>query len=565
MESLVDIEDLVKRECLQEEDEIGEQILSTLTDDFLCSFRTVLIAWYIEKRRRMPWRGDNTTIPISAYSVWVSEVMLQQTRVETVVNYWGKWMDVFPTVSALAAATPDEVNRLWAGLGYYRRAQNLLAGARYIVEKHNGEIPRQKDALLAVPGIGPYTAGAISSIAFSLPEPVVDGNVLRVFSRLFACHLQQGSGKLEKLCWKLGGVLLDRQRPADFNQAIMELGATLCKPTNPSCKTCPVRYFCGARKLVDWTATHNDESKLTTVVKVAHKLNISVPANLQTRIQSIPRDVTFFPRKVEKKTSKDVQLLVHVIRRIDEHRPGRYLFIRRSSKGLLANQWEFPNFPLQNVKADDSDEIEIEPYKNNTLELWRQHKDIRDNYFQRSFGAIWLSESHPDSKTNNLNNESELSMLFESRKEPSPLSDPIVHIFSHERHTMHVLLDEVVVIELADALMTGNERFAWMTSNEIISRGITTGCKKILQQIEGLSVDGPVSPKKRKTIDAMEQPKSTNKVRLKTEFEVIDLTDEADNKNPFAAFAAMTTKPACLFSTPNILPKPTTSKSKKLD
>lgn len=218
-------------------------------------FRHRLINWYIQNRRPLPWRGDTIDgeIPpaISPYGVWISEIMAQQTRIATVIPYWNRWMKTYPTVHELAASTEEEVNKLWAGLGYYRRARQLLAGAKEVVNKFNGQIPFEIDDLLKIPGIGPYTAGAISSIAFNKPNSLVDGNVIRVLSRLRAVPYEIGTKQLESLMWKIAADIVDPDRPGDFNQGLMELGATICTPTSPACGLCSVQSICRAKKIVD--------------------------------------------------------------------------------------------------------------------------------------------------------------------------------------------------------------------------------------------------------------------------------------------------------------------------
>jgi A/G-specific adenine glycosylase len=175
--------------------------------------------------------------------------MLQQTQVKTVLGYYERWMQRFPTVSALAQANEAEVLHAWQGLGYYSRARRLLAGARAIAERHGGEVPRALSALLALPGIGPYSAGAIASIAFGLPEPLVDGNVVRVLSRLFALRGDPARAPLKAELWRLARELVPPGRAADFNQGLMELGAMLCTPTSPRCAECPVSAQCRALEL----------------------------------------------------------------------------------------------------------------------------------------------------------------------------------------------------------------------------------------------------------------------------------------------------------------------------
>jgi A/G-specific adenine glycosylase len=170
--------------------------------------------------------------------------MLQQTQVKTVMSYYERWMERFPTVKALAAADDADVLHAWQGLGYYSRARRLLAGARVVAERHDGQLPDDVQALLALPGIGPYSAGAIASIAFGLPEPIVDGNVVRVLCRIFALRGDPAKAPLKKQLWHLASELVRGEDPAALNQSLMELGAMICTPTSPRCPECPVREQC---------------------------------------------------------------------------------------------------------------------------------------------------------------------------------------------------------------------------------------------------------------------------------------------------------------------------------
>lgn len=333
--SLADIEDLV--DCFRKQSVPDNAVESIVFK------RSQLLSWYRENRRHLPWRGDNTHIAPSPYGTWISEIMLQQTRVETVIDYWKRWMEAFPSLESLSEATPDDVNKLWAGLGYYRRAQQLLKGAQFVMKEFNGVIPSNVDELLKIPGIGPYTAGAIASIAFGKAVPLVDGNVIRVFSRLYGISAEIGGagGVMDKTCWSLAGTLVDPVDPGAFNQALMELGATVCKPTSPLCETCPVRGVCVAKALVEHKQSHiSDES-----------------------LADLPNEVTIFPRKVAKKKPLEVILSVGVlIASGDDDKEVKYLFSRRPAKGLLANQWEFPSVVLSSVvpevDEDEADESE---------------------------------------------------------------------------------------------------------------------------------------------------------------------------------------------------------------
>ncbi|MFN3653437.1 MAG: A/G-specific adenine glycosylase [Armatimonadota bacterium] len=206
--------------------------------------RTELLAWFQREQRDLPWRRDP-----SPYAVWVSEMMLQQTQVATVIPYYERWMARFPTLESLAAADEQEVLHAWQGLGYYSRARNLLRGAREVVERLAGVLPRDPAALRALPGIGPYTAGAIASIAYNVPAPIVDGNVIRVLTRLGALRGDPQRAPLKQQLWRLAELLVPRESARDFNPALMELGATVCVPVNPRCGRCPVAAECDARRL----------------------------------------------------------------------------------------------------------------------------------------------------------------------------------------------------------------------------------------------------------------------------------------------------------------------------
>ena len=199
-------------------------------------FRGRLLAWYDAHARDLPWRKSQ-----DPYRVWVSEIMLQQTRVAAVIAHYHEFLRRFPTVQSLAAAREASVLAAWSGLGYYRRARRLHAAAKVVVRQYGGKLPRTAEQWRELPGIGQYTAAAIASIAFDEPVAVVDGNVDRVFGRLLGVRLT--SGKL----WCRAEALLDRTRPGDFNQAVMELGATVCTPKAPACATCPLLEFCATR------------------------------------------------------------------------------------------------------------------------------------------------------------------------------------------------------------------------------------------------------------------------------------------------------------------------------
>jgi A/G-specific adenine glycosylase len=208
--------------------------------------QSILLRWAEASLRDLPWRRER-----DPYRVWVSEVMLQQTRVETVIPYYERWIARFPSIETLAKASLEEVLKHWEGLGYYARARNLLRAAGIVVRKHGGRLPDKKSDLLALPGIGPYTAGAILSIAFGQDAAVLDGNVRRVLSRLFAIDDDPKDGATRRKLWSLAGSLIPSGRAGIFNEALMDLGAVICTPKGPQCTLCPLPDLCQAYQLGD--------------------------------------------------------------------------------------------------------------------------------------------------------------------------------------------------------------------------------------------------------------------------------------------------------------------------
>ncbi|HEU4534162.1 MAG TPA: A/G-specific adenine glycosylase, partial [Polyangiaceae bacterium] len=209
---------------------------------FAQAFDGALSGWFGRHARDLPWRRDR-----AAYRVWVSEVMLQQTRVATVIAYFERFLARFPDLAALAAAAEGDVLALWSGLGYYRRARGLHRGAREVVERFGGELPRTVDELRTIRGIGAYTAGAVASLAFGVRAPLVDGNVMRVFARVFALEGDVKAGATQRQVWTIAAAMIEHARaPGPFNEALMELGATVCVPRDPLCLVCPVRSLCRA-------------------------------------------------------------------------------------------------------------------------------------------------------------------------------------------------------------------------------------------------------------------------------------------------------------------------------
>jgi len=204
--------------------------------------RRRLLAWYSRRQRSLPWR--ETSDP---YRIWISEIMLQQTQVDTVIPYYQRFMKYFPDVHALAGAELAQVLKAWENLGYYSRAKNIHKAARIIIDRFAGRIPDTPDAIKTLPGIGEYSAGAILSIAHGKPLPAVDGNVRRILSRVFAIRRPVDDPREQKKLHALAATLVPAKRPGDFNQALMDLGATICKPKNPGCAVCPIAAWCRAQ------------------------------------------------------------------------------------------------------------------------------------------------------------------------------------------------------------------------------------------------------------------------------------------------------------------------------
>ncbi|MBP2635287.1 MAG: mutY 1 [Firmicutes bacterium] len=258
---------------------------------------TQLLDWYYQRSRDLPWRADK-----DAYKIWVSEIMLQQTRVEAVKNYYTRWMERFPTPADLAEASEQEVLTYWQGLGYYSRARNLLAGVREVCAEYGGKVPDDPAVIQSLPGVGEYTAGAIASIAYDRPVPAIDGNVLRVFSRLFCLEEDITKQTTKRQVKSLVREYMSKQYPGDFNQALMDLGAMVCIPRQPRCELCPLINLCEA---------------------YAREVQNTLPVR---------------PAKKEQKLVKLAAGLVV--------KDGNYLVHQRPATGLLAAMWEFPTAEL---------------------------------------------------------------------------------------------------------------------------------------------------------------------------------------------------------------------------
>jgi A/G-specific adenine glycosylase len=253
-----------------------------------------LLAWYQQNKRSLPWRDHP-----DPYAVWVSEIMLQQTRVETVIPYFERWLTKFPNIAALAAADEQDVLNLWEGLGYYSRARNLHKAAKVVVAEYGGKLPKTANTLQKLPGIGRYTAAAVASMAFGRDAAALDGNIRRVYARIFNVDMPLGSTEAEKLFWDLAEQHLPRGEAGDYNQSLMDLGATICTPRNPNCDACPVQMHCEA-----------------------YQLDI--------------QDMRPVP-KAKKEVPHHIQVAAVIVQE------GRVLLAQRPSEGLLGGMWEFPN------------------------------------------------------------------------------------------------------------------------------------------------------------------------------------------------------------------------------
>ncbi|MCL6603256.1 MAG: A/G-specific adenine glycosylase [Paenibacillus sp.] len=259
-----------------------------------------LLEWYHQQKRDLPWRRHR-----NPYYIWVSEIMLQQTRVDTVIPYFQRFIERFPSVEALADAPEEDVLKCWEGLGYYSRARNLQHAARQVKEQYGGNVPDDKEAVFSLKGVGPYTAGAILSIAFNRPEPAVDGNVMRVLSRYFLIEDDIAKGPTRIKMERLAAELIPEGTASHFNQALMELGALVCTPKSPRCLTCPVMEHCAGR---------------------------------------IAGCETSLPVKTKAKPPRPEERLAALIEGRGAH-AGRVLIRQRPTSGLLARMWELPHWP----------------------------------------------------------------------------------------------------------------------------------------------------------------------------------------------------------------------------
>ncbi|TRY71055.1 hypothetical protein TCAL_02406 [Tigriopus californicus] len=429
--------------------------------------RQALLAWYDDNQRTLPWRTiakSERDLNIRGYAVWVSEIMLQQTQVATVIDYYKRWMAKWPDLSALSQASLDEVNEMWSGLGYYSRGRRLREGALKVVENLGGQIPSTSQELMKqLPGVGRYTAAAIGSIAFGEPIGLVDGNVVRVLSRMRKIGAESTAQSTIESHWTNANNLVDESRPGDFNQAVMELGATVCTPKNPNCNQCPVADLCLAFADVQRSKDENT-SKLANRVKKEIKdiEDISVKSDCSL---CLPKGaligevgVQNYPRKGPKnKVRSETSLVCIVTRTIQPGDEIQYLMFQRPKTGLLANLLEFPSFP---------------------------HQDSNDK-LTKKYVTESLKMHLPDTKVEEVKD-----------------LDSVGHQFSHIKQTYRVWSCSIKTgTDSTVQLDEGKyQRYQWLNQEELLSSPISTAMKKVFQSLNKSSKrtrDSPVKGQRR--------------------------------------------------------------------
>lgn len=441
--------------------------------------QTSLLSWYDKNKRKLPWRDracENDQNKRS-YAVWVSEVMLQQTQVATVCEYYKRWMEKWPTVEHLSRASLEEVNEMWSGLGYYSRAKRLHEGAKKIMDEMNGNIPTTAAELMKeLPGVGRYTAGAIASIAYGESTGVVDGNVIRVLSRLRTIGAQSSSKQAVEKFWELANKLVPNDRPGDFNQALMEFGATLCTPQIPQCVTCPLRTCCSALKQVE------QHRKAASLLLGGKTVNPSSKGELEKASGMNDKDIDIeecdlclpasqwdatlgvcnYPQKAKKKPAKEEMLAVAVIRRSSGD-GVQFLAVQRPKKGLLAGLWEFPSVIIMSDVANNA----------------------RDMY---------------SSLVNFVN--SELGITLDDSKSHENIGE-VSHQFSHIHHKYFVYACMYSGEDSPVETREGHRAMKWITREELSTSAFSTAMRKVFSAFENhASADSKLSnPKKRKRGD----------------------------------------------------------------
>mmetsp|Transcript_2794 Transcript_2794/g.5218 ORF Transcript_2794/g.5218 Transcript_2794/m.5218 type:complete len:723 (+) Transcript_2794:15-2183(+) len=537
--------------------------------------RSALLKWYRANRRKLPWRGDpgpydgstagiasksngkkrsnngkkgtvdgqrdiksffgkpstkqeasekvkdeeQTIIPVTGYSVWVSEVMLQQTRVEAVIKYYLKWMESFPTVYHLANATEEDVNGHWAGLGFYRRARLLHEGAKFVVNELDGQLPETVDELLKVSGIGRYTASAISSIAYGRCVPVVDGNVCRVLSRLrgVANNIKAPIFK-DKIGWRLAEQIVtagDGLHAGEVNQAMMELGATYCAPTGTGVdKNDPLVDFYLSTKvgrevhelIKNDTLAISDFVSRASLARGASSCNLCEDDGITSLLFQLGEDISLaqaqlqsnmsketasiighskFPTSPPKKAKREETLGVAVLSRSVDSNQGdetKWFMVKRPSDGLLASQWEFPSACIWSSATENKSK---QPKQQDTEAPPMTSKHQVNDAISNLLANCTVVKRPKDFN---------LQTLWDCPSSVKAIVNetPMEHIFSHVRWTMYCQYSDVSsssFVELLDQEFTilygGKEcECKWMTEHEMQKVGITSSVKKILSAVK---------------------------------------------------------------------------------
>jgi A/G-specific adenine glycosylase len=561
--------------------------------------REALLTWYVEHRRKLPWRGDpppwqgstakkvlankkkqptkdnaekgkqkgiqeffavkkestpselsvtetetatatttaenqddevETAFTVTAYGVWVSEIMLQQTRVEAVIPYWIKWMKVFPTVQDLAAADPETVNALWAGLGFYRRARLLQQAAVVVTKDLDGVLPDTVDGLLQLPGIGPYTASAIASIACNITVPVVDGNVCRVLSRLkgIANHIK--APKLKDVWgWELARQIVeagDGTCAGQVNQALMELGATYCAPSGTGIEDGdPLKdYYWSTRlgrELAEASAAADDttwdrlqtcaqdaavstESCCTVcapngVVDALELLSSAVADELEESTPGESIDIAaskcghaVFPLAPPKMQKREEVLAVAVMsyeHKSPAKRDKAWLLVRRPKTGLLAGQWEFPSACVWTSESDKNGSKS----KGKRKDMSKEVPVISTSVRRKALNAL-LKEVTTDA-------DGELLHDLSASKRSNMGGESLEHVFSHVRHTMWIEHASLSVYDMGqDEWVDSKDReVRWMFESDMQKVGVTSGVKKVLKAVkQSQGTSPPVNKRQRR-------------------------------------------------------------------
>lgn len=343
-----------------------------------------LLAWFAQHQRDLPWR--HTYDP---YQVWVSEIMLQQTQVKTVLPYFERWMKALPTIEAVARASEERILKLWEGLGYYTRARNLHKAAKVIVEKHNGKFPQNLTDIRALPGIGRYTAGAIASIVFNQAEPIVDGNVIRVLARWTNFRKNTRDKKNLESIWSQAKALIPKSDARNFNQALMEFGALVCTPKNPACEKCPLQSVCKAYKA--------------------------------GTVDSLPNRGPS-TRKIA------ITVALAIIRHPDAHKDpaklNKFFIQKRQHKGLMGGLWEFPGGKLEpHETPEQALHREIKEELGITLKNPRPFMNIKHAYTRYTVDLHCFLADHVDGKIKATAQDHRWATMEEMKKLPFPAAN----------------------------------------------------------------------------------------------------------------------------------------------